>query len=81
VADELAPARVAHDVTNPHGAQPGRLGQDVIRGQKGCTKCRRMLPLEQFAPKPRPSSGHDSWCRSCRNAYLREWRAQRKAAT
>ena len=47
------------------------LGQDVIAGRKGCTRCRRMLPLEAFAPKPKLSSGRDSWCRECRRENLR----------
>lgn len=52
-------------------------GQDVIRGLKACTRCRQMLPLKSFAPKPKLSSGRDSWCRPCRRAYLRAWRAER----
>ena len=47
------------------------VGQDVIRGEKACTRCRRMLPLEAFAPKASLSSGRDSWCRACRAENLR----------
>jgi hypothetical protein len=54
-------------------------GQDVIRGTKACTRCRQMLPLESFAPKPKVSSGFDSWCRRCRAENLRVWRAKRRA--
>ncbi len=57
------------------------LGQDVIRGEKGCTRCRRMLPLDQFARKPSLSSGRDSWCRGCRAENLRQWRARRVAGS
>ncbi len=55
-------------------------GQDVVRGLKTCTRCRQMLPLEKFTPKPHLSSGYDSWCRPCRNENLRAWRAKRRAA-
>jgi hypothetical protein len=41
------------------------------RGEKGWTRCREMLPLDAFAPKPSLSSGRDSWCRACRAGNLR----------
>jgi hypothetical protein len=55
------------------------LGQDVIRGEKACTRCRRVLPLEAFAAKPSLSSGRDSWCRACRAENLRLRRLQKAA--
>jgi hypothetical protein len=56
-------------------------GQDLHPGGiKRCVRCQQLLPLENFTPKAHLGSGHDSWCGSCRNAYLRERRAQRKAA-
>jgi hypothetical protein len=54
--------------------------QWVIDGHKECSRCGRRLPVEQFTPKPRLSSGYDSWCRACRNENLRAWRAKRRRA-
>jgi hypothetical protein len=55
-------------------------GQDVVNGAKRCTRCSQTLPLDSFAPKPKLSSGFDSWCRPCRAENLRAWRAKRRAA-
>jgi hypothetical protein len=56
-------------------------GQDLLTGgRKACAHCQRILPLASFTPKPALTSGYDSWCRSCRAEYLREWRVKRKAA-
>jgi hypothetical protein len=57
----------------------------LVLQRGGCARTppprwRQLLPLDAFTPKPHLYSGYDSWCRPCRNAYLREWRAQRKAA-
>ena len=43
-------------------------------------RCERILPLADFTPKPKLSSGYESWCCPCRNESLRPWRAKRRAA-
>jgi hypothetical protein len=50
--------------------------QNVYDDRKWCAKCDRRFHVREFASKPYLSSGLDSWCRGCRRAATREWRAK-----
>ena len=41
-----------------------------------CSRCKEVKPLtrEYFPPHNKKRSGFDSWCRSCRNEYRKEYR-------
>lgn len=36
---------------------------------KQCTKCRQLLPVDQFHRRKDVKDGLNSWCKSCRNTY------------
>lgn len=40
---------------------------------KGCTKCKKELPVENFCKNSRHKSGRDSWCKNCRSKATRAW--------
>lgn len=44
-------------------------GQIVESGMKECTKCKRILPLEDFSQELRVSSGKSSSCTLCSNLW------------
>lgn len=45
---------------------------------KTCIHCEQTLSLDNFGPSERHSDGHDSRCKSCRNAITREYRLRKK---
>lgn len=54
------------------------MSQQIIEGQKLCSHCMELLPLDAFAPNPRLSTGWDSWCRECHLAAARASRAKHR---
>ncbi len=42
---------------------------------KRCSRCRQMLPAENFHPNSRMKTGLNSWCKTCALERTREWRA------
>lgn len=47
-------------------------------GMKACSKCRSWVPLEDFPPNARTSSGRSSWCRPCHREAVRDWRRRNR---
>jgi hypothetical protein len=70
----LSPAARFRLQARPNERAEHRLHERV----KLCSRCQQMLPVESFTPKPHLSSGHDSWCRLCRNENLRDLEASLK---
>ena len=48
---------------------------------KSCSNCGKALPLDQFSPDRRATSGLQSQCRSCMAARVRELRGNRRPET
>lgn len=46
---------------------------------KICKKCGRELPLAQFNKNARNRDGHQSECRQCTSAYIREYNKRKRA--
>src|SRR5258706_11700279 len=51
------------------GARGYGFGQTVKEGKKGCTRCRRWLPVHAFKKHPSSTTGLDSWCYPCHRAH------------
>lgn len=45
---------------------------------KTCIHCEQTLSIDNFGPSERHRDGHDSRCKSCRNAITREYRQRVK---
>jgi predicted Zn-ribbon and HTH transcriptional regulator len=43
---------------------------------KRCRRCGAVKPREEFAKRVRLRDGRSSWCRDCKNAATRAWRAK-----
>jgi hypothetical protein len=50
---------------------------DVAEMVKRCVRCEEAKPLDAFPNAPRMVDGKHSYCRSCMNAYRREWERNR----
>jgi hypothetical protein len=46
--------------------------------EKFCARCRESKPSGAFSRNPGSGDGLDWWCRVCRNAYTRAWRAENR---
>jgi hypothetical protein len=55
-------------------------GQRLADGSRQCAKCRKWLQPEAFPPNPRVQDGLGSWCRPCKVAATRRWRADHRTA-
>ena len=44
------------------------------RANKPCSRCKEVLPVEDFPITHDPSKPRRSYCKSCARTYLREWR-------
>lgn len=38
---------------------------------KKCSRCGRILPIDQFSKKSGSKDGHQSWCKDCIHQYLK----------
>jgi len=50
---------------------------DILRDdctEKQCTKCKRILSLRDFHRNRATKTGYNSWCKTCKNARMRELR-------
>lgn len=45
--------------------------------EKRCSRCGHVKPASDFTTDRREKTGLASWCKACRSAHLRRWRAQR----
>lgn len=46
---------------------------------KKCSKCGRKLPLSEFSKNNSTKDGYESYCRGCKNQYVKELRQRHKA--
>jgi len=65
----------------PAGAVRCMWCQQEIEGEKECTKCKMVKPLEDFPHSYKVASGRASRCRSCANAYSNRWTADNRDKT
>src|SRR5688572_27843872 len=45
--------------------------------KKECSKCRRMLPVEQFTRNKSKKDGYNSYCRLCNSNYQKDYEIDR----
>ena len=50
----------------------------TMSNSKTCTKCRQILTIDNFSPKPSGQLGFRAECKKCRSNYTREWVAKNK---
>ena len=72
----LAPGR--HRISARTGCEAA--GQVQSTASKLCSKCKSLLPVEEFAPHRRSADGHQPWCRNCAKQHSKMWRQKQKAA-
>jgi predicted nucleic acid-binding Zn ribbon protein len=47
-------------------------------GKKQCSRCHRLLPLDEFVANPRAFLRRSSHCRKCHRESVRDWRARNR---
>ena len=51
---------------------------DVKTSVIKCAKCKQVKDRGDFHKSIKTKKGADSWCKSCRNEYQREWMAKKR---
>jgi len=73
-------ARVAGYRERTKAERPAGTALSAPLGKKICRSCRRVKPVNAFAPEPRNADGLYSWCRECKNAATRLYIARPEVA-
>jgi hypothetical protein len=80
VSTEFSRGRAGRKSKEPSPDVSQRASQKKVLTDRAkvCRRCREFKPPEAFSKHSSNGDGLDSWCKNCRNAYMREWRAQHR---
>ena len=53
---------------------PGEVKTSTIK----CVKCKQIKDRGDFHKSVKAKKGADSWCKACRNEYMREWQRRKR---
>ena len=53
---------------------PGDVKTSTIK----CVKCKQIKDRGDFHKSVKAKKGADSWCKACRNEYMREWQRRKR---
>ena len=53
---------------------PGEVKTSTIK----CVKCKQIKDRGDFHKSVKTKKGVDSWCKACRNKYMREWQRKKR---
>ena len=75
ILDEGTKAIAAHRIKRVIlSTYAGDVKTSVIK----CAKCKQVKDRGDFHKSIKTKKGADSWCKSCRNEYQREWMAKKR---